>query len=479
MPRGDLTVDVISHATGGHVVGDGQVLVTGLAHESKSVLAGDLFCCLRGAHADGHGFAAAAVDAGASAVLTDTLLAVGVPQIVVDDTRAALPYAAAVVYGFPANRLRLAGVTGTDGKSTTAHMLAQVLSANASAATIGNLVPHGRNTPEAPDLHRRFAVLANDGFDTVVIEASSAGLLARRLDGLHFEVSIFTNLSQDHLGEVHPTMDDYFAAKRLLFEPARTKVAVINLDDAHGDRIAAWRDAPTVGYRLSDAKNLSATATGSTFVWREARIDLPLAGRFNVLNALAAATAAAEMGVPLADIASKLSQLPQPPGRFERIISPGGPDVIVDYAHTPAGLESLLHVARTMTAGKLTVVFGCGGNRDRAKRAEMGRITARLADRTVLTSDNPRDEDPMEIIADIRAGIPAGSVDVTVEPDRRQAIEAALSGTSVNDLVVVAGKGAEPYQEVSGALIPFDDATVIREALAALTDRPTGDAQQA
>lgn len=427
---------------------------------------GDLFCCLRGAHADGHRFAAAAASAGASAVLTEALLPVGVPQIMVDDTRAALPYAAAVVYGFPADRLRLVGVTGTDGKSTTAHMLAHVLSADAPTATSGNLLPEGRNTPEAPDLHRRFADLADDGFVTVVVEASSAGLLAHRLDGLHFDVSIFTNLSQDHLGEVHATMDEYFAAKQRLFEPARTMVAVINLDDPYGERLAAWRDAPSVGYRLRDAETLSATGTGSSFVWRGARIDLPLAGDFNVLNALASATAAAELGVPLADIASQLSELPQPPGRLERISSADGPDVIVDYAHTPAGLENLLRVTRTSTPGKVTVVFGCGGNRDRAKRAEMGSIAAHLADRVVLTSDNPRDEDPMEIIADIRAGIAAGSVDVVVEPDRRQAIRTAMSGASVDDMVVVAGKGAEPYQEVAGAFIPFDDATTVREALA-------------
>lgn len=360
--------------------------------------------------------------------------------------------------------MQLVGVTGTDGKSTTAHMLAHVLSASGPATTTGNLVPDGRNTPEAPDLHRRLADLADAGYATVVIEASSAGLLARRLDGLHFRASIFTNLTQDHLGEVHPTMEDYFAAKRSLFETERTAIAVVNLDDPYGHRIAASRAAPTVGYRLADAEHLASKPSGSAFLWRGEPVDLPVAGTYNVMNALAAATAAAALDTPNAVIANRLSTLPQPPGRLERISSAHGPTVLIDYAHTPAGLENVLQVARSFVSGRVTVVFGCGGNRDRGKRADMGRVAARLADRVVLTSDNPRDEDPVEIIADVRGGATTGGL-VTVEPDRREAIRLAICEASPEDVVLIAGKGAEPYQEVKGQLIPFDDATVARDLL--------------
>ena len=460
------SVEAIGRAIRGRVEGDGLVAVTGLAYASDAVVAGDLFCCLRGAHVDGHLFASAAVAAGASAVLTEVPLRLSVPQILVTDTRAALPSAAAAVFGFPADRLQLVGITGTDGKSTTAHMLAHVLSAIAPAATTGNLLPAGRNTPEAPDLHRRFAELADAGFASVVVEASSAGLLSHRLDKLQFAAAVFTNLSQDHLGEVHPTMEDYFAAKRILFEPPRTEVAIVNLDDPYGERIAAWRNGQTFGYRLQDAVGLTTTARGTSFRWRGQPIELPLPGRFNAMNALAAATAAAELGVPLPDIADRLAGLPQPPGRFERIASPDGPEVIVDYAHTPAGLENLLQATRTLSAGSVTVVFGCGGNRDRAKRTEMGRIATKLADRIVLTSDNPRHEDPAAIISDIQVGAADGDVTVVVEPDRRQAIRVAISEAASGDIVVVAGKGAEPYQEVAGTFTPFDDATVAREAVA-------------
>lgn len=461
-----VTVEAIALATGGRMVGDGLAAVSGVAYESGSVAAGDLFCCLRGATVDGHRFAEAAIAAGAAAVLTEMPLAVDVPQVVVNDTRAALPRAAAVVYGQPADRLQLVGVTGTDGKSTTAHMLAQVLSARASTATTGNLLPHGRNTPEAPELHRRLADLERDGIAAVVVEASSAGLLARRLDGLRFSVSVFTNLSPDHLGEVHPTMEDYFAAKRILFEPERTQVAVVNLDDPYGERIADWRSGMTIGYRLADAEGLKATGTGSSFRWRGERVDLPLAGPHNAMNALAAATAAAALDVPVADIASRLSSLPQPPGRLERITAPGSPDVVVDYAHTAAGLLNILQVCRTLTGGRVVVVFGCGGNRNCDKRPEMGRVAADLADLVVLTSDNPRSEDPMAIIEDIRSGVGEVNRQVIIEADRREAIKVALSAATANDLVVIAGKGSESTQEVQGAFIPFDDAAVVRELLA-------------
>jgi UDP-N-acetylmuramoyl-L-alanyl-D-glutamate--2,6-diaminopimelate ligase len=454
------------------------VEVTALAYDNRAVAPGTVFFCVPGFTRDGHDFAPDAIDRGAVALVVERPLGLGVPEVLVDDVRAAMAPAAARLNGDPTARLQTIGITGTNGKTTTAFLLRGLLEAagrrTGLLGTVTSVIggaeqPVERTTPEAIDLQATFARMLEAGDEACAMEVSSHALELGRASAIHWAAAIFTNLTQDHL-DFHPTMEDYFAAKRRLFD-AGPAVSVINVDDGYGARLAG--DIPgalTIGID-SEAAQLRATdvefdASGSTF--RAGGLDLrvPLPGRFNVLNALGAVAVARALGVPDDVIVAALPQVGRVPGRFEPVDEGQDFAVLVDYAHTPDSLENVLLAARPLAqGGRVLCVFGCGGDRDRGKRPQMGAIAAELADVVVVTSDNPRSEDPAAIIAEILAGAGSG---VEAIADRREAIGHAVSLARPGDVLLIAGKGHEQGQEFEGGrMIPFDDVTVAREALRA------------
>jgi UDP-N-acetylmuramoyl-L-alanyl-D-glutamate--2,6-diaminopimelate ligase len=442
-------------------------LITGVTHDSRQVGPGTLFCCVVGRTSDGHEHAPAAVAAGAAALLVERPLELPVPQAVVSDVRIAMAPVAAAFHGHPSRRMAVAGITGTNGKTTVTYLLQAVLEAAGRHAAVIGTLSGLHTTPEAPELQARLAGLAAEGVEAVAMEVSSHALTQHRVDAAWFEVVAFTNLSQDHL-DYHQTMEDYFAAKASLFDPARARVGVVNADDPWGRRLL---EAPRLAVRpfsLSDAVGLDVGRDGATFAWCGHPVRLRLSGAFNVVNALAAAAIGRELGIDAGDVAAGLGSVASVPGRFERVDGGGPVTVVVDYAHTPAGLEQVLGAARQLvdgTGGRVILVFGAGGDRDMAKRAPMGETATRLADVAVLTSDNPRSEDPLAIIADVEAGVRRREV-LVVEPDRRAAIELAIGGARPGDVVVLAGKGHETAQVFAGGRsVPFDDRVVAREVL--------------
>ena len=441
--------------------------VSGVVHDTRAVADGSLFCCVPGARTDGHDLAGEAVRSGAAALLVERSVGAGVPELAVASVRDAMGPLAAAFWGRPSERLAVLGVTGTSGKTTTTHLLGAIArSAGLPAEVIGTL-SGPRTTPEAPELQAALAAAVAAGTGTVAMEVSSHALALGRVRGTRFAVAVFTNLSHDHL-DFHTDLDDYFAAKALLFRPDLSDRAVVNLDDPYGARLAADAAIPTEGYGLADAEDLEVGAARCRFRWRGARVDLPFGGRFNVSNALAAATAASHLGLDPATIAAGLSTAPSVPGRFEPIVEGQPFAVLVDYAHKPGALESALVASRDAApGGRVLLVFGAGGDRDASKRPEMGEVAGRLADRVVLTSDNPRGEDPLAISDAVRGGI-ARTEGLTVEPDRAAAIALALADARPGDVVLIAGKGHESEQHFADRSIPFDDREVARGALRTL-----------
>ncbi len=467
-PEADLAI-VIDRLPGATLLGDPATVVSGVAHDSRRVRPGDLFCCVVGAVSDGHDFASDAVAAGASALLVDHRLDLPVAQLIVADVRVAMAVAAAAVHGDPSRHLTVIGVTGTNGKTTVTHLLDSILrEARRSPAVLGTL-SGPRTTPEAPDLQRWLSERLAEGIDSVAMEVSSHALDLHRVDGTAFAVVVFTNLSRDHL-DFHATMDAYFKAKARLFTPAFSNRAVVNVDDPSGRLLRDSALIETVGYSLDDVEDLQVGRVGSSFVWRGHQVTSPLGGRFNVSNALAAAETAVLLGIPPEVVARGLSQPLSLPGRFE-LIDEGQPfSVVVDFAHTPDGLERVLESAVEVAAGgSVRVVFGCGGDRDPGKRPAMGAVAASGADQVVLTADNSRSEDTATIIEAVREGtrqaIEPRAVDVRVEPDRRRAIELVLRAAAPGDVVVIAGKGHETTQTIGELVTPFDDRQVARELL--------------
>jgi UDP-N-acetylmuramoyl-L-alanyl-D-glutamate--2,6-diaminopimelate ligase len=468
------------------VVGGGDVEVTSLAHDSRQAGPGTLYFCVVGERADGHDFAGAAVDAGASALVVERELDLAVPQVVVESARAAMAPLAARFWGDPTDELRVVGVTGTNGKTTTAFLVREILeSAGTRCGLLGTVkqVVGGaeeevvRTTPEAVDLQATFRRMLDAGDAACAMEVSSHALVLHRTDAIRFAVALFTNLTQDHL-DFHADMEDYFRSKRLLFE-AGPGTAIVNVDDEYGRRLAADFDCLTFSAegREADlrARDVSLDTSGSAFAVDaptgsvEVRTALP--GHFNVANALGAIAAATALGVGLAEAAGAVSAAGPPPGRFEPIEEGQPFAVVVDYAHTPDSLENVLRAARLLTEESVICVFGAGGDRDRAKRPKMGRAGAELSDLAIVTSDNPRSEQPDAIIAEVVAGA-EGRGAVEAEPDRRAAIALALSRAQEGDTVVIAGKGHEQGQEFEdGRRIPFDDREVAREELRRLAER--------
>jgi UDP-N-acetylmuramoyl-L-alanyl-D-glutamate--2,6-diaminopimelate ligase len=452
--------------------------VTDLAYDNRAVTPGTLFFCVPGFTRDGHDYAPEAIDRGAVVLVVERPLGLGVPEIEVPSVREAMAPAAAAFFRNPTAELKVVGVTGTNGKTTTAFLVRALLEAAGQQTgllgTVKSVVGGEeravkRTTPEAIDLQRTFREMLDAGDRACSIEVSSHALELHRADAVQFAAAIFTNLTQDHL-DFHKTMEDYFAAKQRLFALG-PQVRVVNVDDPYGARLAAEIDRP-VTFAIHHEARYRATGvetglSGSRFVVGTADLELavasPLRGRFNVYNALGALAAAIELGVAPEAAAAAIESAGRVPGRFEPVDEGQGFAVLVDYAHTPDSLENVLTAARALADGRLHVVFGCGGDRDRSKRPLMGEIAARLADRTIVTSDNPRSEDPEAIIAEILKG--AGS-DVQWQVDRRAAIAEAIAGAQTGDVIVIAGKGHEQGQEFeAGRKIPFDDMTVAREAL--------------
>ena len=455
-----------------------DVEISDLAYDSRAVRPGTLFFCVPGFTSDGHDFAPRAVENGAVALVVERPLELGVPEVRVDSVRAAMAPAAAAFNGDPTSELDVVGVTGTNGKTTTAFLVRALLEAagrqTGLLGTVTSVVGGEeravvRTTPEAIDLQRDFAEMRAGGDVACAMEVSSHALELRRADAIHWAVAIFTNLTQDHL-DFHPTMEDYFTAKRRLFE-AGPRAAVINVDDPYGRRLAAeLPEAITFGIGSPDAglraTDVAFALTGSTFTVDGLDLRTPLPGRFNVLNALSAMAAARALGVADDVSAEALATAGRVPGRFEPVDAGQPFAVLVDYAHTPDSLENVLRAAREIARRRVIVVFGAGGDRDRGKRPLMGRAARALADLVVVTSDNPRSENPEAIIAEIKAGTGNGP-GVETMVDRRAAIARAVAAAEEGDVVVIAGKGHEQGQEFEGGRkIPFDDVTVAREALA-------------
>ena len=442
-------------------MGETKVEIEDLAYDTRTVRAGALFFCVPGERFDGHDLAERARDAGAAALVVERPVASRVPQLVVADSRRAMATAAAEFFGHPTRELQVAGVTGTNGKTTTAYLLHSILDAAGRKPGLlgtiesrigGERRPAIRTTPEAIDLQRTFRAMLDAGDLSCAMEATSHGSQLRRLDGLRFASLVFTNLTQDHL-DLHGTMDAYFEAKRRLFVEGDRPPAAINVGDEWGRRLAADRpDALTYGF-AEDAALRPDALEG---------IELKLRGRFNVENALAAMAGARLLGVDDDAVARGIEAVGGVPGRFESVDEGQPFTVIVDYAHTPDSLENVLATARELSSGRVICVFGCGGDRDREKRPVMGRIAGELADLPIVTSDNPRSEDPRAIIEEIAAGAEG---ELEVVPDRRQAIARAIESAEPGDVVVIAGKGHEQGQQFRDRTVPFDDREVAREAL--------------
>ncbi|HEX8975033.1 MAG TPA: UDP-N-acetylmuramoyl-L-alanyl-D-glutamate--2,6-diaminopimelate ligase [Solirubrobacteraceae bacterium] len=460
----------------------GAVEVTGLAYDNRLAGPGTLFFCVVGFTRDGHDFAADAVARGASALVVERALELPVPQVLVPSVRAAMAPAAAAFYGDPTAQLQTVGITGTNGKTTTAFLVRDLLEAGGRPTgllgTVKSIIggaEHAvqRTTPEAIDLQRSFRQMLDGGDAAAVMEVSSHALELRRADAIHFAAGIFTNLTQDHL-DFHPTMEAYFAAKRMLFLPVAPGAAVINVDDPYGARLAAELETP-ITFALRAEADYRATEVrtalgGSSFTVRTPdgplRLRSPLRGEFNVYNVLGALAAVTALGIPAETSVAAIASSGQVPGRFETVDAGQDFAVLVDYAHTPDSLENVLAAARKLTTERLITVFGCGGDRDRGKRPLMGEIAGRLADLAIVTSDNPRSEDPEAILDQVLAGMGEAQARVVSEVDRRRAIAVAIEAAGAGDVVVIAGKGHEQGQEFAdGRKLAFDDVSVAREIL--------------
>jgi UDP-N-acetylmuramoyl-L-alanyl-D-glutamate--2,6-diaminopimelate ligase len=444
--------------------------VASVEFDSRRVGSGGLFCCVPGERTDGHDHAAEAVSRGATSLLCEHFLDLGVTQVRVPlgGVRPAMASVASAFFGHPSHSLQIVGVTGTNGKTTVTQLVRSVLEADGRpTGTIGTLGGE-RTTPESPDLQRQLAELVAEGRSAAALEVSSHALTQHRVDGIVFDVAAFTNLSRDHLDH-HGTMEEYFEAKASLFAPERCRHAVVFADDPWGARLLKRLDGSgATPVHSSEAGDVELTVGRSRFTWRGHRVDLPMSGRFNVDNALVAAAVSTVLGVDEETVTAGLASSPRVPGRME-VVGAGAPvALLVDYAHTPAGLEVALTAARALAGdGRVLCVFGCGGDRDSGKRPQMGAVASTLADEVVLTSDNPRSEDPLAIIDEIRAGTVAGA-SVAVVPDRAAAIRAAVGRSRPGDVVLVAGKGHEDTQTTKGVAVPFDDR---EEAARALDER--------
>ncbi|MEI7026745.1 UDP-N-acetylmuramoyl-L-alanyl-D-glutamate--2,6-diaminopimelate ligase [Paenibacillus sp. y28] len=476
------------------IVGDGETEINGIGLDSRQLRQGDLFVCIPGVKTDGHQYAGQAQAAGAAALVVERELDVALPQLVVKEARQAMAAIASHLYGYPSRTLRVIGVTGTNGKTSTACMIEHLLrSAGQETGLMGNLgvkigsdlLPVSLNTQESHDLHRYFRMMLDQGASYCAMEVSSMGLAMGRVKGCEFRTAVFTNLTQDHLDD-HKTMDNYKAAKGLLFsrlgngfhaEPEKRRFAVLNADDPVSAEYARLTTAEVITYSLHPgadvyAEEVRVTPGGNRFRLRSfagaAEISMKLVGKFNVSNALAAAGAALAEGLTVDQVQAGLATMPVVSGRMELV--DGGQQylVIVDYAHTPDGLDNALSTIREFAQGRVITVFGCGGDRDRTKRPIMGRIAAQYSDVVIVTSDNPRSENPESILQEIVPGLQEAGLaehQYTLLADRKAAIQKAVEIAGPDDVVLIAGKGHETYQIIHGVSYDFDDRIVAREAI--------------
>ncbi|MCL2671259.1 MAG: UDP-N-acetylmuramoyl-L-alanyl-D-glutamate--2,6-diaminopimelate ligase [Clostridiales bacterium] len=460
---------------------DGEI--TGISYDSRRVKPGDLFCCNTGASFDGHNFAGTALQKGAAALLCERLLPLDMPQIVVPNARLAMAHAAAAFYGHPERELRLLGVTGTNGKTSTTYMVKAIAeAAGVKAALMGTIqnligdevIPTVHTTPESADTFALLRRMADAGCRFCVMEVSSHALEQGRVHALPFAAGLFTNLTQDHL-DYHGNFEAYYQAKRKLFD--QCEMAIINIDDPYGLRMARGLPCPTLhlGIREKDtdiyASNIEITNAGSAFHLQlpgvGAHINLRISGLFSVYNALGAAALAQLAGIPFPAIVRGLESLTVVPGRLEAVDEGQPFSVYVDYAHTPDALINVLNTCRGFAKKRVFSLFGCGGDRDPKKRPLMGEAAGRLSDYVVITSDNPRSEDPDSIIREAEIGVKKTGTPYLVRENRREAIHLALSMLEKDDILVIAGKGHEDYQEIRGVKYHFDDREVVREWLRA------------
>ncbi len=469
---------------GAELTGGADVPIAFLATDSRTEdLTGALFICIRGGSFDAHDAAGQVVSKGAAALVVEHRLPVDVPQLIVKDSREAWSYLASCWYGFPAEKLRLIGITGTKGKTTTTTLIARILEhAGYKVGLIGTVAneiagksyPQHLTTPDPMEMQELLSRMVEAGCTFAVMEVSAHAAALRKIAGMEYEVMGFTNLSQDHLNDFH-TMENYGAAKALLFRDGVCRTAIVNADDAYTPTLVKGRTGATLYFSLEGrgdirAEKISSRLSGVSYEMHASsgsrKMELRLGGRFNVANSLLAAAVCLQCGLSMDLIAEGLAGVPGVPGRLERVDNPEGATVLVDYAHSPDSLENVLNAVRPETKGRVWAVFGCGGDRDRGKRPLMGAIAERLADRVVITTDNPRTEDPDEIIREIAAGLekPENALCVT---DRTEAIHYALREAGPDDTVVIAGKGHETYQEICGVRHHYDDREVVRDYIAA------------
>ena len=486
-----VTLDDVARAVGGKLTGDGRVDVRDVTHDSRQAREGTLFVAVRGANVDAHRFVDQVMEQGAAGIISEQAKPANFSGawLEVEDARRALALAAAEVHNHPSHELNLVGITGTNGKTTTTYLVAAIAAAAGEPVALISTVEYRiaeerikaeRTTPEASDTQRLLRRAVRTGCSLAVMECSSQAIDLHRCDALQFAVAIFTNLTRDHL-DYHITMENYFAAKRRLFDGTLGKlprVSVINADDARGSKLMRELeavDARVVSYALDaeadvTAQDIEISLEGMSFHLKTpagARaLQTPLVGRPHIYNILAAVAAGLELGYGLDVIASAVEKCTGAPGRFERVPHTGDFAVVVDYAHTDDALVNALSTARSVTRHRVVTVFGCGGDRDRTKRAPMGEAAAKLSDMVILTSDNPRTEDPLMILADVEIGLLTSSKPYRKIADRREAIHRAIAEARSGDVVVIAGKGHEDYQIIGHQTFHFDDKEVAREALA-------------
>ncbi|MBR0136106.1 MAG: UDP-N-acetylmuramoyl-L-alanyl-D-glutamate--2,6-diaminopimelate ligase [Clostridia bacterium] len=458
-----------------------DVEIERIEYDSRRVKPGAIFSCVVGTFRDGHDYAEGAYKNGAAALIVERELPFPIPQIIAKNSRRAMAQLAAKLYGYPAKELRIIGVTGTNGKTTTTYMVKSVAEkCGLKVGLIGTIrniigdrvISTQRTTPESTELQEILRMMADERVDLVVMEVSSHSLDQERVYGLQFEVGGFTNLTQDHL-DYHKTFDNYLAAKKKLFE--RSAFAVVNADDPHSEKLLEGLDIPRMTYAVREPADIYAndieicvrdvefdmtTPVGS------AHIAVPIPGLFNVFNAMLAAGICVRLGFPIEKIAEGLADVSGVTGRMESLDTTGFPfSVILDFAHTPDGIINLLTSVREFAKGRVMTVFGCGGDRDHAKRPIMGEAAGRYSDFCVVTSDNPRTEDPMSIIGNVLDGVNKTAVEYVVIQNRREAIKYALTHARPDDVVVLAGKGHETYQEINNVKYPFDEKVVVAELL--------------
>ncbi|GIP10731.1 MAG: UDP-N-acetylmuramoyl-L-alanyl-D-glutamate--2,6-diaminopimelate ligase [Paenibacillus macerans] len=490
--------ELATYLIASQIRGDGELACEGIAIDSRKVQPGDLFICLPGHTVDGHDFAPQAADKGAAALVVERWLDdCPLPQLKVKDSRLAMAVLGNVFFGFPSRRLKVIGVTGTNGKTTTTYLIERILEDQGRSTGLigtiqrkfaGRTYPMSGTTPESLELQRYLHEMAEGGAAYCVMEVSSHALDQGRVKGTHFRTAVFTNLTQDHL-DYHNTMEEYRGAKGLFFSrlgnnypanPDERSYAVLNADDPASSYFAKQTAAETITYGVENeadvrASDISVTAKGTSFhvdtFQGSADISLRMVGKFNVYNALAAIAAALLEGIPLERIKASLEAVKGVEGRVEAVDEGQSFAVIVDYAHTPDGLENVLRTVNEFAKGRVICVFGCGGDRDRTKRPIMGRIAAKYAHHVIVTSDNPRTEDPDAILSDIEQGLIGDGVDRSryeLIVDRREAIQKAIEMASREDVVLIAGKGHETYQLIGTAVLDFDDRIVAKEAIRGL-----------